>query len=105
MYKLITSCPADEVWVDHRVLYLRDYKRDSAVFSHSLEERVEQVIPFAHSELSWWIYLRQGLWFVHYDEDSEYKTIVNVFSIDGELKQSSSDLQRGASRADNPLHP
>ncbi|WP_297177906.1 hypothetical protein [uncultured Porphyromonas sp.] len=88
MYKLITSCPADEVWVDHGVLYLRDYKRDSAVFSHSLEERVEQVIPFAHSELSWWIYLRQGLWFVHYDEDSEYKTIVNVFSIDGELKQT-----------------
>ena len=86
MYKLITSFPADEVWVDHGVLYLRDYKRDSAVFSHSLEERVEQVIPFIHSELSWWIYLRQGLWFVHYDEDSEYKTIVNVFSIDGELK-------------------
>ena len=88
MYKLITSFPADEVWVDHGVLYLRDYKRDSAVFSHSLEERVEQVIPFIHSELSWWIYLRQGLWFVHYDEDSEYKTIVNVFSIDGELKQT-----------------
>jgi len=88
MYKLITSFPADEVWVDHGVLYLRDYKRDSAVFSYSLEERVEQVIPFAHSELSWWIYLRQGLWFVHYDEDSEYKTIVNVFSIDGELKQT-----------------
>ena len=88
MYKLITSFPADEVWVDRGVLYLRDYKRDSAVFSHSLEERVEQVIPFIHSELSWWIYLRQGLWFVHYDEDSEYKTIVNVFSIDGELKQT-----------------
>ena len=88
MYKLITSFPADEVWVDRGVLYLRDYKRDSAVFSYSLEERVEQVIPFAHSELSWWIYLRQGLWFVHYDEDSEYKTIVNVFSIDGELKQT-----------------
>ena len=88
MYKLITSFPADEVWVDHGVLYLRDYKRDSAVFSYSLEERVEQVIPFIHSELSWWIYLRQGLWFVHYDEDSEYKTIVNVFSIDGELKQT-----------------
>ena len=88
MYKLITSFPANEVWVDHGVLYLRDYKRDSAVFSHSLEERVEQVIPFIHSELSWWIYLRQGLWFVHYDEDSEYKTIVNVFSIDGELKQT-----------------
>ena len=88
MYKLITSCPADEVWVDHGMLYLRDYKRNSAVFSYSLEERVEQVIPFAHSELSWWIYLRQGLWFVHYDEDSEYKTIVNVFSIDGELKQT-----------------
>ena len=88
MYKLITSCSADEVWVDHGMLYLRDYKRNSAVFSYSLEERVEQVIPFAHSELSWWIYLRQGLWFVHYDEDSEYKTIVNVFSIDGELKQT-----------------
>ena len=88
MYKLITSFPANEVWVDHGVLYLRDYKRDSAVFSHSLEGRVEQVIPFIHSELSWWIYLRQGLWFVHYDEDSEYKTIVNVFSIDGELKQT-----------------
>ena len=88
MYKLITSFPADEVWVDRGVLYLRDYKRDSAVFSYSLEERVEQVIPFIHSELSWWIYLRQGLWFVHYDEDSEYKTIVNVFSIDGELKQT-----------------
>ena len=88
MYKLITSCPADEVWVDHGVLYLRDYKRNSTVFSYSLEERVEQVVPFIHSELSWWIYLRQGLWFVHYDEDSEYKTIVNVFSIDGELKQT-----------------
>ena len=88
MYKLITSFPADEVWVDHGVLYLRDYKRNSAVFSYSLEERVEQIIPFTHSELSWWIYLRQGLWFVHYDEDSEYKTIVNVFSIDGELKQT-----------------
>ena len=88
MYKLFTSCSADEVWVDHGMLYLRDYKRNSAVFSYSLEERVEQVIPFAHSELSWWIYLRQGLWFVHYDEDSEYKTIVNVFSIDGELKQT-----------------
>ena len=88
MYKLITSCPANEVWVDHGVLYLRDYKRNSAVFSYSLEERVEQIIPFFHSELSWWIYLRQGLWFVHYDEDSEYKTIVNVFSIDGELKQT-----------------
>ena len=88
MYKLITSFPADEVWVDHGVLYLRDYKRNSAVFSYSLEERVEQIIPFIHSELSWWIYLRQGLWFVHYDEDSEYKTIVNVFSIDGELKQT-----------------
>ena len=88
MYKLITSCPADEVWVDHGVLYLRDYKRNSAVFSYSLEEQVEQIIPFTHSELSWWIYLRQGLWFVHYDEDSEYKTIVNVFSIDGELKQT-----------------
>ena len=88
MYKLITSFPANEVWVDHGVLYLRDYKRNSAVFSYSLEERVEQVIPFFHSELSWWIYLRQGLWFVHYDEDSEYKTIVNVFSIDGELKQT-----------------
>ena len=88
MYKLITSFPANEVWVDHGVLYLRDYKRNSAVFSYSLEEQVEQVIPFTHSELSWWIYLRQGLWFVHYDEDSEYKTIVNVFSIDGELKQT-----------------
>ena len=88
MYKLITSFPANEIWVDHGVLYLRDYKRNSAVFSYSLEERVEQVIPFIHSELSWWIYLRQGLWFVHYDEDSEYKTIVNVFSIDGELKQT-----------------
>ena len=88
MYKLITSCPANEVWVDHGVLYLRDYKRNSAVFSYSLEEQVEQIIPFTHSELSWWIYLRQGLWFVHYDEDSEYKTIVNVFSIDGELKQT-----------------
>jgi len=88
MYKLITSFPADEVWVDHGVLYLRDYKRNSAVFSYSLEEQVEQIIPFTHSELSWWIYLRQGLWFVHYDEDSEYKTIVNVFSIDGELKQT-----------------
>ena len=88
MYKLITSFPANEVWVDHGVLYLRDYKRNSAVFSYSLEERVEQIIPFTHSELSWWIYLRQGLWFVHYDEDSEYKTIVNVFSIDGELKQT-----------------
>ena len=88
MYKLITSCPADEVWVDHGVLYLRDYKRNSAVFSYSLEEQVEQIIPFTHSELSWWIYLRQGLWFVHYDEDSVYKTIVNVFSIDGELKRT-----------------
>ena len=88
MYKLITSFPADEVWVDHGVLYLRDYKRNSAVFSYSLEEQVEQIIPFTHSDLSWWIYLRQGLWFVHYDEDSEYKTIVNVFSIDGELKQT-----------------
>ena len=88
MYKLITSFPANEVWVDHGVLYLRDYKRNSAVFSYSLEEQVEQIIPFTHSELSWWIYLRQGLWFVHYDEDSEYKTIVNVFSIDGELKQT-----------------
>ena len=88
MYKLITSFPADEVWVDHGGLYLRDYKRNSAVFSYSLEEQVEQIIPFTHSELSWWIYLRQGLWFVHYDEDSEYKTIVNVFSIDGELKQT-----------------
>ncbi len=88
MYKLITSFPANEVWVDHGVLYLRDYKRNSTVFSYSLEERVEQVVPFIHSELSWWIYLRQGLWFVHYDEDSEYKTIVNVFSIDGELKQT-----------------
>ena len=88
MYKLITSCPANEVWVDYGGLYLRDYKRNSAVFSYSLEEQVEQIIPFTHSELSWWIYLRQGLWFVHYDEDSEYKTIVNVFSIDGELKQT-----------------
>ena len=88
MYKLITSCPANEVWVDYGGLYLRDYKRNSAVFSYSLEEPVEQIIPFTHSELSWWIYLRQGLWFVHYDEDSEYKTIVNVFSIDGELKQT-----------------
>ena len=88
IYKLITSFPANEVWVDHGVLYLRDYKRNSAVFSYSLEEQVEQIIPFTHSELSWWIYLRQGLWFVHYDEDSEYKTIVNVFSIDGELKQT-----------------
>ena len=88
MYKLITSCPANEVWVDYGGLYLRDYKRNSAVFSYSLEEQVEQIIPFTHSELSWWIYLRQGLWFVHYDEDSKYKTIVNVFSIDGELKQT-----------------
>ena len=88
MYKLITSFPANEVWVNQGVLYLRDYKRNSSVFSYSLEEQVERVIPFIHSELSWWIYLRQGLWFVHYDEDSEYKTIVNVFSIDGELKQT-----------------
>ena len=88
MYKLITSCPANEVWVDHGVLYLRDYKRNSAVFLHSLDKHSEQVLPFLHSELSWWIYLRQGLWFVHYDEDSEYATNVNVFSIDGELKQT-----------------
>jgi len=32
--------------------------------------------------------LRQGLWFVHYDENSEYATTVNVFSIDGELQQT-----------------
>ena len=88
MYKLITSCPANEVWVDHGVLYLRDYKRNSAVFLYSLDKQSEQVLPFLHSELSWWIYLRQGLWFVHYDEDSEYATTVNVFSIDGELKQT-----------------
>lgn len=88
MYKLITSCSANEVWVDHGVLYLRDYKRNSAVFLHSLDKQSEQVLPFLHSELSWWIYLRQGLWFVHYDENSEYATTVNVFSIDGELKQT-----------------
>ena len=88
MYKLITSCSANEVWVDHGALYLRDYKRNSAVFLHSLDKQSEQVLPFLHSELSWWIYLRQGLWFVHYDEDSEYATTVNVFSIDGELKQT-----------------
>lgn len=88
MYKLITSCSANEVWVDHGVLYLRDYKRNSAVFLHSLDNQSEQVLPFLHSELSWWIYLRQGLWFVHYDENSEYATTVNVFSIDGELKQT-----------------
>lgn len=88
MYKLITSCSANEVWVDHGVLYLRDYKRNSAVFLYSLDKQSEQVLPFLHSELSWWIYLRQGLWFVHYDEDSEYATTVNVFSIDGELKQT-----------------
>ena len=92
MYKLITSCPANEVWVDHGVLYLRDYQRNSAVFSYSLEEQVEQALPFLHSELSWWIYLQQGLWFVHYEEDSEYGTIVNVFSIDGELKQTITDV-------------
>ena len=63
-------------------------RQSPTVFSYSLEEQVEQIIPFTHSELSWWIYLRQGLWFVHYDEDSKYKTIVNVFSIDGELKQT-----------------
>lgn len=88
MYKLITSCSANEVWVDHGLLYLRDYKRNSAVFLHSLDKQSEQVLPFLHSELSWWIYLRQGLWFVHYDENSEYATTVNVFSIDGELKQT-----------------
>ena len=88
MYKLITSCSANEVWVDHGALYLRDYKRNSAVFLHSLDKQSEQVLPFLHSELSWWIYLRQGLWFVHYDENSEYATTVNVFSIDGELKQT-----------------
>ena len=88
MYKLITSCSANEVWVDHGALYLRDYKRNSAVFLNSLDKQSEQVLPFLHSELSWWIYLRQGLWFVHYDEDSEYATTVNVFSIDGELKQT-----------------
>ena len=88
MCKLITSCSANEVWVDHGVLYLRDYKRNSAVFLHSLDKQSEQVLPFLHSELSWWIYLRQGLWFVHYDENSEYATTVNVFSIDGELKQT-----------------
>ena len=92
MYKLITSCSANEVWVDHGVLYLRDYQRNSAVFSYSLEEQVEQALPFLHSELSWWIYLQQGLWFVHYEEDSEYGTIVNVFSIDGELKQTITDV-------------
>ena len=92
MYKLITSCPADEVWVDHGVLYLRDYKRNSAVFLHSLDKQSEQALPFLHSELSWWIYLQQGLWFVHYEEDSEYGTIVNVFSIDGELKQTITDV-------------
>ena len=92
MYKLITSCSANEVWVDHGMLYLRDYKRNSAVFLYSLDKQSEQVLPFLYSELSWWIYLRQGLWFVHYDEDSEYGTIVNVFSIDGELKQTITDV-------------
>ena len=88
MYKLITSCSANEVWADYGALYLRDYKRNSAVFLYSLDKQSEQVLPFLHSELSWWIYLRQGLWFVHYDENSEYATTVNVFSIDGELKQT-----------------
>jgi len=88
MYKLITSCSANEVWADYGALYLRDYKRNSAVFLYSLDKQSEQVLPFLHSELSWWIYLRQGLWFVHYDENSEYATTVNVFSIDGELQQT-----------------
>ena len=86
MYKLITSCPANEVWVDHGVLYLRDYKRNSAVFSYSLEEQVEQIIPFTHSELSWWIYLRGGLWLVQYEGASKEDT--HIYSIEGVWQQT-----------------
>ena len=90
MYQLIQRIPA--VWMsiyeDSVFITTTNKKRTYSTHRYSLDGVCQERLQFLYSPYARVPELRSGLWFVYYSSESPLSDQLNVFSLDGELKQS-----------------
>mgnify|MGYP001669810647 FL=1 len=90
MYQLIQRIPA--VWMsiygDSVFITTTNKKRTYSTLRYSLDGVCQERLQFLYSPYARIPELRSGLWFVYYSSESPLSDQLNVFSLDGELKQS-----------------
>ena len=89
-YQLIQRIPA--VWMsiyeDSIFITTTNKKRTYSTHRYSLDGICQERLQFLYSPYARVPELRRGLWFVYYSSESPLSDQLNVFSLDGELKQS-----------------
>ena len=90
MYQLIQRIPT--VWMsiyeDSIFITTTNKKRTYSTHRYSLDGICQERLQFLYSPYARVPELRRGLWFVYYSSESPLSDQLNVFSLDGELKQS-----------------
>ena len=90
MYQLIQRMPAVwmEVYEDSIFITTTNKKRTYSTHQYSLDGVCQERLQSLYSPYAEVPMLRRGLWFIHYSPDSPLSDRINIFSLDGELKQS-----------------
>ena len=90
MYQLIQRMPAVwmEVYEDSIFITTTNKKRTYSTHQYSLDGVCQERLQSLYSPYARVPELRRGLWFIHYSPDSPLSDRINIFSLDGELKQS-----------------
>nr|DAX35900.1 MAG TPA: hypothetical protein [Caudoviricetes sp.] len=94
MYQLIKRMPAVwmEIYEDSIFITTTNKKRTYNTHRYSLDGVCLERLQFLYSPYAKIPELHKSLWFVHYAKKSPLAGTMNIFSLDGELKQSINDV-------------
>ena len=94
MYQLIKRMPAVwvEIYEDSIFITTTNKKRTYNTHRYSLDGVCLERLQFLYSPYAKIPELHKSLWFVHYAKKSPLAGTMNIFSLDGELKQSIMDV-------------
>ena len=90
IHQLIQRIPAPwmAIYEDSIFITTTNKKRTYSTHRYSLDGVCQERLQSLYSPYAEVPMLRRGLWFIHYSPDSPLSDRINVFSLEGELKQS-----------------
>jgi len=90
IHQLIQKIPAPwmAIYEDSIFITTTNKKRTYSTHRYSLDGVCQERLQSLYSPYARVPELRRGLWFIHYSSDSPLSDRINIFSLDGELKQS-----------------
>ena len=90
IHQLIQRIPAPwmAIYEDSIFITTTNKKRTYSTHQYSLDGVCQERLQSLYSPYARVPELRRGLWFIHYSPDSPLSDRINIFSLEGELKQS-----------------